>query len=590
MANNEQTKMNGEVSEKEGGNEPLTPELNVDNKQSLNTFTKKKTFNQKFLEEMNGRKDITTYDDIWSKGLPASFWDLKVLSEKNFNTTDITSVIYKSDYCDIQSWRAIENSKTDTTLYIPECGVWQEQKGYSMIRDLIMRFMRIMKKLVIDQIDLLIKNEKNDGDAVKYLEKRCAFYIKLYNYLGNRNQDTIIKRLVDQIVKETRDDDTFRVENFNKATGYIAFNDGVYSFEKKGLISYKEAMPLLFTKTTGYDYQRVLEVNDDKLNGCQKFVEQIIPNQGIRKWLLRRLNKSYASVLEKLILFWHGERGNNGKTKLLELLEMSLGESLFCPVDKSLLNEATFNNAGSSNEELMSLAGAVICAVSEPNKNKPLDMAVLKRISGGDKITGRRMYKGKERFKAKPLTIVACNSIPNIDDTDEASFERIRCVPFYSRFVKQNGLVNEEEHIYLMNEGISNFFDEWKYAFMKMVLESDEDVETPEEVLEHTKKYKEDEDVVSKFVSEYVEIAYDDKGKVDKKRYIARQDLWELYKNFFKHERDGKPVLRDFNSKITTVLDNYKEKTTVNTTKVSRVFLGYKVKGMIETDEHDDYD
>lgn len=588
MTNNENGKMNGKMSEK------VTPSiLTKEEEKSLNKGFYK-TFNHNFLKYLDKDKNISTYDELWNKGLPPSWEGVKNLSMRNFNLTDITSAIYNTDYCMLTSFRAIVFSKTDTTLYMPVCGCWVEQKANDEIRYILERFMNMMKKLIIDRIDLLlerykkyIKNKAEVGGEAsekemkqfKLLVERSAFYTKLYNYIGGNQQDSIIKRLISKIVMETKNDETFKLSNFNKATGYIPFTDGVYCFKKKKLISDKEAYKLLLTKTTGYEYSKVESVSEEAYQQCKRFIEQIIPNENIRKWLLRRYNKAFQSEVEKMILIYHGEKGNNGKTKLLELINLTLGDELYAKCSKKLLNAESINNAGSANEELMSINGALFVAFSEPNSKKAFDMSVLKELSGGDAITGRRLFKGKEQFRAKGLINVACNDIPSIDEADEASFNRIRCIPFTSVFTVNEEKVDEKNHIYLADINISNHFEEWKYAFMKIVLESDEDVDTPPEVIAHTNKYREEEDNVRRFVMMRVEKAYDADGNLDKKQFVKRIEMWKEFKIWAKDE-DIHPVKREFNKSVSTILENYVKDTDRAGKKVSDIFVGYKyVKG-----------
>jgi P4 family phage/plasmid primase-like protien len=582
--------------------------LNIDIK-SLNTDKKKKTINQKLLEGENRRKDVNNYDDIWSKGVPSSFWALKELSDRTFNITDIATVIYKSDFGDMKTWRAIVNTPTNTSVYIPICGIWVEQKDHSRMRDLMERYMIVMKKMVIDQIIMLqqkaaeqIGNVADTGldvnklvEHYKFLKGRVEFYTKLYNFIGNRNQDAIIKRIIDKMVKETIDDEDFKVENFNKAAGYIAFNDGVYSFKEKGLISEKEAKPLLFTKTTGYAYDNVLIVKEEDYNACHTFIRQIIPNDDIRRYVLSMLNKAFRSETPKKMMFWHGAEGNNGKTKLLELIKTSLGKLLFCTANKSLLNEDTFNASGAANEALMKLMDTVVASISEPNKTKLLDMAALKLLTGGDEISGRKIYREETDFKAKALIIVACNDIPSINDTGKASFGRINCVPFYSIFVENKEDVDEENHKYLQDETISTKFQIWKYAFMKIVLESNEDVETPEEVMEHTKSYREQEDTIAMFVKEKLIFVKGADGKADRDIFVKRSQLWYSYKDWYIVAKDekkfgGSKAKTDFEKRIKSVLGAYIKDTGKNEDEKKRKtdgFFGYKIKKDVNCCEYD---
>jgi P4 family phage/plasmid primase-like protien len=581
----ENTKMNADLSEKADQDTSI---LKEDNKKSLSKGLYK-TFNHRFLKYADKGRNITTYDEIWSKGLPWTWEGMKELNNNNFNLTDITSAIYNTDYCMLTTFRAIVFSKTDTTLYMPVCGCWVEQKANDEIRYIMERFMNVMKKLLIDRIDLLtddlrklVEKKTSDDEPCKkeksqmeLLENKSKFYVKLYNYIGGNQQESIIKRLISKIVMETKYDDTFKLANFNKATGYIPFTDGVYSFKEKRLINDTEAYKLLLTRTTGYDYNKVESVSDETYQQCKKFLMQIIPNENILKWLLCRYNRAFQSLVEKLILIYHGAMGNNGKTVLLALINMTLGDELYVKCSKKLLNAESINNAGSANEELMSINGALFVAFSEPSSKKAFDMSILKELSGGDAITGRRLFKGKEQFTAKGLINVACNDIPSIDEADEASFNRIRCIPFTSIFTSKIDKVNEDQHIYLADGNISNNFNEWKYALMKIVLESDEEVETPPEVKAHTKKYRESEDNVRRFVSERVERVYDTEGEVDKSRYIRRVDLWEDFKIWAKDETI-KPVKKDFNKSIVGILQDWRKDTDVRGMRIKDCFLGYK--------------
>lgn len=596
MANNEKTKMNGEVSEETiGVGEPQLPlELYIDNNKSLNNGRMfDANFNKKWLSYWNKQKEISNYDDIWDKGLPYSFKDLKNLSNSNYNLTDITNAIYNTDFADITFYRAIVMSEKRTVIYKPVNGYWEEQKATEEIRHFIERFMIIMKKMIIDQltvqVDKLSKNKDEKKEALERMTERHKFFIKLYNFIGGTQQESIIKRLIHKIVMATKHTD-FKLENFDRATGYLAFTDGVYSFAEQGLIPNNKAYELMITKVVPYPYQDVLDVSEETYKGCMKFLEQVIPKQEIRKWLLRRYNKASQGIMEKIILILHGEKGNNGKTKLIDLLNETFGEELYCKCNKKLLNADSINSSGGTNEELMSLSGALFAAFSEPSKHRLFDMSVLKELSGGDAITGRRLFKSKEKFRAKCLIQIACNSIPSLDDVDEASFLRIRCVPFIAEFTTDNTKVKPSNYVFKADENIGDYFAEWKYAFMKIILESLEDTPEPIEVQQHTQKFQERESVVMRFVSETVERVEDD-GKANKNNYVLKTELWQNFKIWLKEEGEQIKLKKgEFYEDLMKYMIDYRGDTDIKGKRVKGCFFGYKIVDDGCLLSRDDYD
>jgi phage/plasmid-associated DNA primase len=380
-----------------------------------------------------------------------------IMELKQLNETDIADAIYNCDYNNIKDWKAVVMSKTDTKLFIPLNGIWVEQKGLEEVRDLIKKFRIVIGnhvilsiQIMINKIDAIAKQTKDDEEELKFLHDRFKFFNLLIDRLGGKLQDAAIKQLIHRVSMETSYTD-FRLENLDRAVGYLAFDDGVYSFKEKKLIPQKEALSLYLTRSVGYYYEDVLNVNQKDQDACRTFVEQILPDELVRMWFLKRLHNSFQGIVEKLIVFFYNKGGHNGKTKLFELLDRTLGEQLFCKCSKKLLNPDTSNNVSSNNEELMSIMGTLLAVYSEPDPNRPLNMSLLKDLSGGDPITGTRKYKSKEKFYAKALQIVLCNLIPAMDSIDKACFNRIRCVPGESEFVLKKEDVNEEEYRFLMD-------------------------------------------------------------------------------------------------------------------------------------------
>ena len=522
----------------------------------------------------------------------------------NLNVSDIANMIYSTDYANLKSFRAIVMTKSDTCIYIPTCGVWKEQKGDEEVRNIIKRFMVILEREIIDRIQVFISKIKlipekertpQQNEELELLERKATLFTKLYGLLGDNKQDSIIKHLLHRIVMETKYYDDFKHENFNNAEGFIAFDDGVLDIAKGELIPEQDALQLLFTQTVGYNYEDVKNVDQEVKDACWDFLCKVLPDGKLRDFLLRRYNRAFSGIVEKLILILYNKKGNNGKTKLLELLERALGDS-YVKCNAKLLYPETLNSSSGANEDLMSIKNALIVAFSEPDANKTLNMALLKELSGGDTITGRKLYKGKERYKAKGLINIACNHICSMNASDassKATFNRIRCIPFESEFTTDEALVNEQNNVYLADESISKYFDEWKYAFMNIVLSyHDKEVKTPDKVLEHTRNYQKREDALTRFFTEHV-VKVDDQDK-----YITQNDLYATFKDWAKDEQvyyKKSNFIDDIKGHFEK--DSFKSDTTIKYFRVKNVWKGYsfsrdveRAKEEQEIEEHDDID
>jgi len=371
--------------------------------------------------------------------------------------------------------------------------------------------------------------------------------------------------------------------------GYLGFDDGVYCFADKTLLCGEKARELYITKSVGYTFQEVQETTDEIMTAVLRFVEKILPDEKVREWLMIRLNKCMQGILEKIILFLHGEKANNGKTQLIDGLmgEVLGGYWMKCP--SGLLNPATFNNPNNANEEVASLKNVVMAIFSEPDKNKKLSMSLLKELTGGDKISARKLRKSKDVFKLTVLLVIMCNDIPPLDSADKGSFNRVRCVPFNTRFVTDKKEVDEANHVYLADLHINENFKRWRPAMMKYLLTFDYNVDTPEAVLEHTKKYQEKEDILAQFVADQVEkVEFEVLTEFNKERFtVSRADLWCRWKIWKASAQEHDTMrLSEFNEKIIDKLDNWKEDTHIDNVKVKKRWLGYRLKELDE-DEYD---
>ncbi|AAV91054.1 D5 family NTPase [Grouper iridovirus] len=167
------------------------------------------------------------------------------------------------------------------------------------------------------------------------------------------------------------------------------------------------------------------------------FFSTVFPDEGTRRFFLRNAAQTFiGGNPDKVCLFWTGT-GNNGKTVTQTLFEKMLG----CFAVKMSTQTLTGRkpSAGAANPELARLGCGVRWAVmEEPNSDETINAGTLKSMTGNDSFFARDLYcAGKTTHEIKPLfkLHVICNTLPAIKDADQATWNRVRVVPFEATFV-----------------------------------------------------------------------------------------------------------------------------------------------------------
>ena len=132
-----------------------------------------------------------------------------------------------------------------------------------------------------------------------------------------------------------------------------------------------------------------------------------------------------GSTREQCFAVFHGA-GANGKSVLLgtisEIFEPIVGTAAFSAFE--------LKNAGASTADLASLRGKRLVVAQEGERSRPMAEAVIKRITGGDRITARHLYKDQMTFLPKFLLVMASNYKPRFAGQDPGLWRRVKHVPF----------------------------------------------------------------------------------------------------------------------------------------------------------------
>jgi putative DNA primase/helicase len=224
-------------------------------------------------------------------------------------------------------------------------------------------------------------------------------------------------------------------------------------------------------------------------------------------------------VKERALFFLHGHAGKNGKTTMVEAIMKlvgNYGESCYGYGRK--VGAETFmksRNMEDNQRKAATLAGPRFICTSEVDEEHRLNEQLIKDITGGDTIEGRRLYQEAFTFKPQFKPWMYGNHKPEIRGTDDAIWSRVRLVPFEVSFRGREDLELagklEKELPGILNWAIQGCLD-WQRIGLK----------PPAKVQAATDEYREEMDVFGPFIRECCVI--------HRTAEVRANDLWNAYK------------------------------------------------------------
>lgn len=461
--------------------------------------------------------------------LPSKYRELRFFKASQLNTTDVAALLVILDEQVFQTLLVFAIHNTHKMFLPNESGIWEEQHGkHELVKTINDIRTRITRFVIIPIRTAIYELNPPKGDDVleakkKQLVEAENIYTSLLFKLGNDTfKNQVIKEIINSAIIRTKENGV-SLSSFDATNGCIGFLDGVYDFNTKSFYSGEPAHRFYVTRTVEYEYSNVENISEYAMKEFQTFMNTIHPEKAIQDFVLKKLSNSLKSIMEQCILIHYNIGGKNGKTSLFKLVKKTFG-SYFIKCNVGLLYPPSFNNPNSSNEELMSLKNILCALFSEPSTKQKLHAPFIKELTGGDEQSSRRNYGSKETFIFYGLSHLLCNKIPELDEYDGGTARRMVCIPYISTFVDKVDDVDVNKHRYLRDMTVDKKFDEWRYCFMKTLIEFDgKDVATPDAVLKHTKAYLDRENTIQTFLNETI------KKTGDANHTITLTGLYERY-------------------------------------------------------------
>jgi putative DNA primase/helicase len=221
------------------------------------------------------------------------------------------------------------------------------------------------------------------------------------------------------------------------------------------------------------------------------FLQRILGGDtDLLRYLQKAVGYSLTGSTEEQCLFILYGVGSNGKSTLIQTVQTLLGDYARQTPTESLL----VKSGDSVRNDLARLQGARFVAAVESEDGRRLAEALVKQLTGGDRIATRYLYREFFEFVPTFKLWLAVNHKPVIQGTDHAIWRRIRLLPFMVTIPEAEQDKRLSEKLRAELPGILRRAVEGCLAWQQ------EGFEPPQAVQQATGDYRAEMDVVAAFI------------------------------------------------------------------------------------------
>ncbi|WP_237722946.1 phage/plasmid primase, P4 family [Singulisphaera acidiphila] len=171
-------------------------------------------------------------------------------------------------------------------------------------------------------------------------------------------------------------------------------------------------------------------------------------NADLVAFMQRALGYAISGVVSEHALFFLYGTGRNGKSTFLNIILGILGDYA-TTIDSSLL---TVKRGDDHPTGLTDLDGRRFVPTSEVEDGRQMAEALVKKLTGGERIKARRMRENFYEFEPTHKIFLAANHKPEIRGTDEGIWSRIKLLPF-DVYIRPEERTKDLDKILIAEEG-----------------------------------------------------------------------------------------------------------------------------------------
>tara|TARA_R110000787_G_scaffold2453_8_gene9779 strand:+ start:909 stop:3485 length:2577 start_codon:yes stop_codon:yes gene_type:complete len=213
----------------------------------------------------------------------------------------------------------------------------------------------------------------------------------------------------------------FQEVQFDKNPYLFPFNNTCYDLKSHNWVGTRRDNYIL--ETTGYNWR---EPTDEEMATIDKLVKDIFQDKSIRQEYLHFLSTGlYGIAIEKFIFASGG--GGNGKGVINELMMDSVGRFGYLANNAVLLNPVK----DGGNPAIANMSKKRFINYREPDEKKPINLSAVKELTGGKKISARKLFSNDDDTYLVGTHIMELNKKCALNgDLGDSVQRRLRDIPF----------------------------------------------------------------------------------------------------------------------------------------------------------------
>jgi P4 family phage/plasmid primase-like protien len=438
------------------------------------------------------------------------------------NTHFHIAMIMQKMYAD-QFKASIESKRTEWFTFVADNHIWKHINQGMELRSKISN--EVVEKVQLARRRVKEQNKDENGEPTEYAQKRIKELLAVEKSLYTAGfKDNIMKECAGLFYEE---DFTNRL-NLNPyllvcANGVLNLRASRKGSEGKDeyFVDFRPGRPedmMSFVAGREFGVSEPIsyspyDANDINQRELEEFLAKIFPRAELQTFIKTLLSSCLEGMNREQCYYTLIGVGGNGKSKILELMRMVLGEYQSGLAPTALTRKRP--DSGAANPDIISIKNRRFIYLQEPDDREPLNTSRMKQFSGEDVVEARGLFSDQEKFKISGKLFMLCNTLPPIHAMDRGTWRRIRVIPFESKFVAEGemgyeDLVNKKPNVFPKDVFLDEKLKKWREAMLSLLVHTYEKVyckeglKEPAIVRQSSLDYKNQFDSFAKFCSERI--------------------------------------------------------------------------------------
>ena len=257
----------------------------------------------------------------------------------------------------------------------------------------------------------------------------------------------------------------------------------------------------------------------DPTASCSRWLEFVNwcfkGDQNLINFVQKGIGYSIAGEIREQNFFVLYGNSDNGKSTFINVIRLLLGDYGYAAPHTLVIKQRHEGHP----TELAALKGRRIVAVSETNKNAPLNIRRMKDLTNRT-MTARFMGGNFFEFSQNHTIWIDTNHRPVINDPNDAGiWKRVKPVPFLNQIAKKDRDIDIEEKLLAEAPGILSWLVDGCVAYQR------EGLAEPPIVVNAKRDYKGEHDLIGAFLEDCCNVG-------NPNDMVSTTDLFKAYQNW----------------------------------------------------------